>query len=280
MGQTCGKYPPYRRRTGIPQSLKEERRLAPRPERALSKKEQVLQLARRDPFLRIEEIAQQVGTTAPYVRTILSENRVSLAKLRKAYARDMERRLSAGETFDNKPKPRASVDIFRSLLRRSGPISVDHPEPWESERLVLDWGLHGPGRIARASCRMQAENDVECVYRLFTNLELKVGPGQSRDRSWPKGLLGGDKDVEIDCARATIEVNAADSFASESLGVPAGFPLIALRRVLLADERVIAVEEYAFRTDRVRLVLEGDSAGIERRDSVAADLASGEELMA
>ena len=58
-----------------------------------TKKEQILALARQDPFLKIEEIAATVETTPPYVRTTLSEAKVSLMELRRNYARRMQKRL-------------------------------------------------------------------------------------------------------------------------------------------------------------------------------------------
>lgn len=58
-----------------------------------SVKEQVIALARKDPFLTVEELANHVGTTTPYVRTILSEADLSLNQMRKEYARQLELRL-------------------------------------------------------------------------------------------------------------------------------------------------------------------------------------------
>lgn len=58
-----------------------------------TKKEQIINLAQNDPFLKISDIAAYVKTTPRYVRTILSEANISLMKLRKRYARSMERRL-------------------------------------------------------------------------------------------------------------------------------------------------------------------------------------------
>ncbi len=55
-----------------------------------TKKELILENARKDPFLKIETIARKAGTTPRYVRTILSEANLSLMNLRKEYARKME----------------------------------------------------------------------------------------------------------------------------------------------------------------------------------------------
>jgi hypothetical protein len=59
----------------------------------LTKKEQIINFAQSDPFLKISDIAEHVQTTPRYVRTILSEANISLMKLREKYARNMEKRL-------------------------------------------------------------------------------------------------------------------------------------------------------------------------------------------
>ena len=62
-------------------------------EAAKTKKDKILNIARQDPFLKVEEIAAKVGTTPRYVRTILSDAKISLMQLRRSYARRMEERL-------------------------------------------------------------------------------------------------------------------------------------------------------------------------------------------
>ncbi|AZR73696.1 hypothetical protein BBF96_10060 [Anoxybacter fermentans] len=56
-----------------------------------TKKEFIIRVAKEDPFLKIEEIAEMAGTTPHYVRTILSDANLSLMNLRKEYARRMEK---------------------------------------------------------------------------------------------------------------------------------------------------------------------------------------------
>ena len=63
----------------------------------LTKKEQIINFAQSDPFLKISDIAEHVQTTPRYVRTILSEANISLMKLREKYARNMEKRLKSDE---------------------------------------------------------------------------------------------------------------------------------------------------------------------------------------
>lgn len=60
---------------------------------AESVKAKVIALAEADPFLTIEELSELADTTPRYVRTILSEAGLSLNRLRRQYARRLERRL-------------------------------------------------------------------------------------------------------------------------------------------------------------------------------------------
>ncbi|MGM0602935.1 MAG: hypothetical protein ACQESS_06430 [Bacillota bacterium] len=56
-----------------------------------TKKEQIIEDARKDPFQKIEHLAKRANTTPRYVRTILSEANLSLMNLRREYARKMEK---------------------------------------------------------------------------------------------------------------------------------------------------------------------------------------------
>lgn len=55
-------------------------------------KEKVIKIARNNPFLTVKNIATQCNTTPRYVRTTLSENQVSLTKLRKDHFFDLKKR--------------------------------------------------------------------------------------------------------------------------------------------------------------------------------------------
>ena len=70
----------------------------------LTKKEQIINFAQSDPFLKISDIAENVQTTPRYVRTILSEANISLMKLREKYARNMEQRLEKNKEIELQAK--------------------------------------------------------------------------------------------------------------------------------------------------------------------------------
>jgi len=61
-----------------------------------TKKEQILEDVRKDPFQKIDHVAKRANTTPRYVRTILSEANLSLMNLRREYARKMEKNQQSG----------------------------------------------------------------------------------------------------------------------------------------------------------------------------------------
>jgi len=60
-----------------------------------TKKDKILEHARQDPFLTIEDLSHKADTTPRYVRTILSEANISLMQMRKEYARKIENRYNS-----------------------------------------------------------------------------------------------------------------------------------------------------------------------------------------
>ncbi|SNY19289.1 hypothetical protein SAMN06265827_10594 [Orenia metallireducens] len=74
-----------------------------------TKKDMIIRLAKSDPFVSIEEVANQADTTNRYVRTILSEAEISLMQLRKEAYQNLEKLYS---------KAVAEIDSLESQLAR------------------------------------------------------------------------------------------------------------------------------------------------------------------
>lgn len=99
----------------------------------LTKKEQIINFAQNDPFLKISDIAKHVQTTPRYVRTILSEANISLMKLRERYARSIEERLEEKEIWPRRITMILKEDMASVTL---GPME------WEEIRLEEDSNLN------------------------------------------------------------------------------------------------------------------------------------------
>ncbi len=95
-----------------------------------SVKAQVIALATKDPFLTVEELAQIVGTTNRYVRTILSEADLSLDLMRRNYARILEKRL--GEQREVIPLP-AEGEL--QIKKIPGSEISEHVGEWSKQEI-------------------------------------------------------------------------------------------------------------------------------------------------
>src|SRR6056297_505519 len=99
------------------------------PINELTKKEQIINFAQNDPFLKISDIAEHVQTTPRYVRTILSEANISLMKLREKYARNMEKRLKNNKYHDLQAKVSLKKEYTYNNVK-TGDIKV---EPYDNK---------------------------------------------------------------------------------------------------------------------------------------------------
>lgn len=146
-------------------------------------KAQVLRVARQDPFLSIEEIANQVNTTARYVRTILSESQVSLMQLRKSYAKRLEQQLQPGK------EQNTIVPIYDPHLKVSKIIDSAMAEllncPVDQELLRIS--------------QLQTVNQIPVFYELTTYSEVTLGnfKGPLRKLLDPQSIKQGESWIEV-----------------------------------------------------------------------------------
>lgn len=101
-----------------------------------TKKDYIIRLAKKDPFLKIEEIAQLVVTTPRYVRTILSEANLSLMNLREEYAR----KLGKGSDSRLVLSLKNPFNLVRLHNKGTGPaFTFGPPQPLEDEGGKYYW---------------------------------------------------------------------------------------------------------------------------------------------
>lgn len=115
-------------------------------------------MAIEDPFLTVEHLAELADTSAPYVRTVLSQAQLSLNQMRKDYARRLERRL--GEE-----RPSKERDIPREL-------TISRIAAMEISVLPVNWAGQD---VVKASALLAKSGQV--LYgELFTPHELRLLP--------------------------------------------------------------------------------------------------------
>ena len=220
-----------------------------------TKKEQILNLARQDPFLKVEEIAARVETTPRYVRTILSEAKISLMQLRRNYARRMERRLGIdvglkgdgpglASTFDTAGEC-LSVNEIRIH-------KVHRPEWANLLKVASDEPLLMVSRVHKVNGQPVFASQVVTTGDLSLSEELLRSDIPLRE------LLGLAEPDAMESWERSLEVEPADPYIAASLGVPPAEPVMRSGNLIITQGQPVGLEFKVFPAYGVRFVLVGD----------------------
>ncbi|NLM26245.1 MAG: UTRA domain-containing protein [Firmicutes bacterium] len=207
-------------------------------------KSKVLRVARQDPFLSIEEIANQVETTPRYVRTILSESQVSLMQLRKEYAKRLEQQLQPSHglpTVTREYEPQLKIDkVVDSEMAKL----LDCPAEQE---------------LLRVS-RLDIINQIPVFVELTTYREVTV----SNLKGSLRQLLSiGNQEKTVKPGESWIEVVPNNDSLSKLLTGRENQPLLRVCFLLYNKEVPIAVETQWLSADGVLLRSKTGSIEIE-----------------
>lgn len=198
-------------------------------------KAQVIDIVHRDPFLSIDEIAAQVQTTSRYVRTILSEARLSLLHLRKQYAKNMEQQLR----YTRDSVTSAEYEPQLKLEKVKDPVIAELLNQEPEQELI---------RISK----MQYLNRVPAFCELTTYLELEL---RLADISGPlRNVLANAKEVNnLQLKQSWVKVVIDQSNLSKILIGRENQPLLKLSYLLYNDTKPVAVETQWFPTEGILL---------------------------
>lgn len=222
---------------------------------ASSKKEQILQLARQDPFQKIEEIAQKVSTTPRYVRTILSESRLSLMELRKDYARRMEKKLGINVMVPSNQR------LTEMLVTAGNTVAGDQiavlkvTDPGAAEILNLP-----PSEPLLKVTRNHLVNGRPFyVTEVLTRLTVTVGEEVFTSDRPLREVLGLDIPGRTRFVERSLEVVAADERVASALGLRPGTPVFRAGNIIETDGQKVGIEYNLFNAFRVKFVLSGEA---------------------
>lgn len=190
-------------------------------------KDRVLQTAQKDPFLTIEEIAQSVNTTPRYVRTILSEAKVSLMHLRKVYAKSMEKRL--------KPDQQVPETSPRSLKNIEPQLKVSRIR---DEKIAMVLSLEPDTELLQVS-QLQFKDERGIFVQLTTYKDLNLVP---QPNSLRQMLLFDPQTEKLTQGESWIEVVPGEPALNELLEATPEMPLIKIHTLLYLENEVTAVE--------------------------------------
>lgn len=217
-----------------------------------TKKDTILALARRDPFLKIEEIATKADTTPRYVRTILSEARLSLMELRKEYARTMQRRLGVDVTV--KGANHGLTDALTSSGRHVAVNQLGVVKTVNSE-LARTLGV-APSEPLLVLTRLRlVDKRPFFVNQIVTNQVLTVGTDVMESTLPLRQLLGLEIPGRTVFLDRSVEVIPADDAIASSLAILPGSPVIQSGNLIVTDDVPVGIEYNYFDAFRVRFVM-------------------------
>lgn len=221
-----------------------------------TKKRQIIRLARKDPFLRVEEIAVSADTTPRYVRTILSEAGMSLTQLRRSYARSMERQLGTDVVVG-----RTSGGLTDALVGAGKHIDVRQLRVTK----VIDASMAGvldvsPGEPLLQVSRVKLVNDKPFfVSEIVTHKNLTVTDDMVLSEKPLRQILGLEVSGDTTFVDRSLEVIEADEYLAPTLGLRCGDPVIKSGNVILAAGEKMGIEFNYFDAWRIKFVLAGVS---------------------
>ena len=218
----------------------------------LTKKEQIINFARNDPFLKISDIAEHVKTTPRYVRTILSEANISLMKLREKYARNMEERLQVKES--------ASQETEIRLINQKGEVvagyiklsKITDKEFRELRKISADQELY------KISQKRMVDKEVFGVQEIITYLSPEINKERIQNLDSLYELFGSRGFNKLNFKNNIMEVEIANEFLSKLLGIDKGKPIIKSQRLILIGKMPIAIENCFFDAEEVQLIVPGE----------------------
>lgn len=218
----------------------------------MTKKEQIINFARNDPFLKISDIAEHVQTTPRYVRTILSEADISLMKLREKYARNMEERLQVKDGNSQKAEIRLTNqqgDMETGKVRFN---QIAEQEFDELQRIDSEQELY------KVSQRQLVDGEPFGLQEVITYLDSEVMKEKSQDLNSLYELFGEDSLSKLKFKNNVMQVETANQFLAKLLDIDRDAPIIKSQRLILIGKLPVAIENCFFDANEVELVVPGE----------------------
>lgn len=218
----------------------------------LTKKEQIINFAQSDPFLKISDIAKNVQTTPRYVRTILSEANISLMKLREKYARNMEKRLENNEQQDLQAKVSLREEYSYNNLY-TGKVNIE----LVSENKYPDiQRIRNDDELVRIYQVQYVDDNPYCVHELITYMDSNFNEERLENLESIYDLLGRQGINRLQFMKNVITLESP----KESIG--AYFKdvenILVSKRIVLLNKIPIGLEKISIRGDLTKVEFPGE----------------------
>lgn len=218
----------------------------------LTKKEQIINFAQSDPFLKISDIAECVQTTPRYVRTILSEANISLMKLREKYARNMEQRLKNDEHSELQAKVSLREEYSYNNLN-TGNIEIEQAN--ENDYPSIERIGQGD-ELVKIYQVQYVDDSPYCVHELITFMEKGLNEERIENLESIYDLLGRKGINHLQFMNNIITVESPKEIIKRFFQ-DNGNVLVSERTVLL-NKIPIGIEKIYIRTDLTQMEFAGE----------------------
>jgi len=218
----------------------------------LTKKEQIINFARHDPFLKISDIAEHVDTTPRYVRTILSEANISLMELREKHARNMEERLDGRESELQKATIR--------LMQQDGDLETGQIQVQKLEEVDFDELIKTDveEELYQIRQKKKVDQEVYALQEIITYLSSDINQNRLEDLNSLYELFGNKGINNLNFENNIIQVNQSNRILASQLEIEPEEPVVKSQRTIKLDQLPIGIENYYFDADNIQLVLPGE----------------------
>ncbi|MFW5992281.1 MAG: GntR family transcriptional regulator [Halanaerobiaceae bacterium] len=218
----------------------------------LTKKEQIINFAQSDPFLKISDIAENVQTTPRYVRTILSEANISLMKLREKYARNMEKRLKGNKEFDLQAKVSLKSEYcYNNMVTGSIQVeSYDDSEYTEIQKIKED------DELIRIYQVQYVDENPYCIHELITYMDKDINRERLEQLDSIYDLLGRKGINRLQFMNSIITVERPGKGTKEYFDDDDY--LIASNRTVLLNKIPIGIERIYLKSELAKMEFPGE----------------------
>ncbi|MFW5787520.1 MAG: GntR family transcriptional regulator [Halanaerobiales bacterium] len=218
----------------------------------LTKKEQIINFAQSDPFLKISDIADHVQTTPRYVRTILSEANISLMKLREKYARNMEKRLKNNKSGRLQAKVSLKEEYSYNQLK-IGNIKI---EPADERQYSEIRKINDKDSLVKIYQTKYIDDSPYIVHQLITYLEKDINQERLNNLNSIYDLLGRRGINRLQFMHNILTVSTPDREMSEYF--EGDDQIIYTRRTVLLNKIPIGIERICFKSDLAKMEFSGE----------------------
>ena len=217
----------------------------------LTKKEQIINFAQNDPFLKISDIAEYVQTTARYVRTILSEANISLMKLREKYARSMEKRL---QTKDDSKEENTLKLLANSGDMEAGDLGIDELFAEEYDELQK---INSYEKLWRITQLFSDERYPVCVKELITFFPEDLTNEKLVSLDSVYELFGRKGINRLQFLDSIVKFEKPSENIQNLLGVHKNDLVMIVSRYISLNKIAIGLENYYLRADKMQMKFSG-----------------------